>query len=78
MLTDVQITEAAMIFQNSKGGIAENRVPDYYTYIFKKHKITEKQFRESFNFYVGQVELMDKMYEEVIIEISKRQAEDIK
>lgn len=75
ILTDVQITEAAMLLQSNKGNISKTRIPDYYQFIFKKHQITEKQFRESFTFYIGQVELMDNMYEEVINEISKRQAE---
>ena len=75
VLTDVQVAEAAILYQNSRGNISESKAPEYYQYIFQKHHITEKQFRESFSFYVSQVELMDKIYEDVINEISKKQAE---
>jgi hypothetical protein len=75
VMTDVQIAEASILYQNSRGNIVENRAKDYYRYVFEKHRITEKQFRESFTYYTTRPELMDKLYEAVIIEISKRQAE---
>jgi hypothetical protein len=75
VLTDVQIAEASLMFQNSRGMSTVGKAPRYYQFIFKKHHINEKQFRKSFSFYMDQPELMDKMYGEVINEISKRQAE---
>src|SRR5436190_14960235 len=75
VMTDVQIAEASILYQNNKGNIVEAKAKNYYRFIFEKHHITEKQFRESFEFYSGRPELMDKLYEGVIIEISKRQAE---
>jgi len=75
VMADVQLAEAAILYQNNKGNIVENRAKNYYRFIFEKHKITEKQFRESFTYYASRPELMDKLYEAVIIEISKKQAE---
>jgi len=74
VMADVQITEAAMMYRNSNGDFTDNKAPAYYQFIFSKHKISEKVFRDSFKFYSDKPELMDKIYEEVIIEITKRQA----
>lgn len=75
VLADIQITEASIMHKIGKGNYNGSNTPKYYQYIFNKNKITEEEFRRSFNFYVGQVDLMNKIYEEVITEISKRQAE---
>lgn len=75
VLADVQIAEATILYKSGKGDIGEAKAPAYYQYIFTRNKITEKQFRESFRFYLEQEELMNQLYEEVINEISKRQAE---
>jgi hypothetical protein len=74
VLADVQIAESVMSYKDSRGDITISKAPDYYQFIFSKYHITEKQFRKSFTFYSGQIEMMDKIYEDVIIEISKRQA----
>jgi hypothetical protein len=78
VMADVQIAEASIMFQNNKGNIVENRAKDYYRFVFDKHRITEKQFRESFSYYASKPELMEKLYESVINEISKKQAEQSK
>ncbi len=77
VLADVHITEAAIYYKNGHGDKADGKAPEYYQYIFTKHGITEKQFRESFDYYLHQESMMDKIYEDVITEISRRQAETV-
>ena len=77
VLADVHITEAAIYYKNGHGDKVDNKAPEYYQYIFSKQGITEKQFRESFDYYLHQEAQLDKIYEDVITEISRRQAETV-
>ena len=43
--------------------------------IFEKHKITKEQYDKSLNFYIEHPELLDKVYEDVLNELSKMQGE---
>src|SRR5688572_9129911 len=77
VLADIQLIEASI--QNDameRSDSTKNIVYGYYQSVFKKHNITADQFRRSFDFYLDHLDLMDKMYDDVIIELSKRQAEE--
>lgn len=43
--------------------------------ILKNHAISEKDFNTSFKFYQNKPEIVNKMYAEIIEELSKRQAQ---
>lgn len=43
--------------------------------ILKKHNLTKKQFDESFNFYSNNPELLSEVYQQVLNNLSKLQAE---
>jgi hypothetical protein len=77
VLADVQQVEAliqssALERNDSTRAIAYG----YYKSVFEKNKITPAQFRKSFTFYANHLDLMDKMYDDVLINLSKRQAEE--
>ncbi len=47
----------------------------YYKFIFTKYKTNFTQFKKSFDFYSSHPEIFSKIYDEVITELSKKQAE---
>lgn len=75
VMVDVHIAEAAI--QNkylSLNDSTKKIAAGYYRNLFEKNKITEQQFRESFLYYAHHLDLFNKIYEEVINELSKKQA----
>jgi hypothetical protein len=47
----------------------------YYN-IFKEHKITQKQYDATMAWYAANPDKLNELYDQVIIELTKRQAED--
>lgn len=47
-----------------------------YFDIFKKHGVTFKQYESSITWYAAQPEILDKMYEKVIEELSAQQTQE--
>ena len=76
VLTDVHLAEAALTL-NTKNDSAALVAAGYYNFIYQSHRITKKQFDESLDFYTKHPELLEKIYEEVINELSKKQAEAV-
>jgi hypothetical protein len=67
ILTDVQLTEAAMGYLTTKGDPKKNlSADDYYNAVFSKYKISRKNFETNFDFYKRDQEDLIKIYEEVI------------
>ncbi|MAX79296.1 MAG: hypothetical protein CL843_03865 [Crocinitomicaceae bacterium] len=48
---------------------------EHYTGIFKKHGVTLENFRTSYKYYEEDPELLTEIFEEVIVELTKEQAE---
>lgn len=46
-----------------------------YEWVFEHYEVSEKSFRESMDFYSNDPEEFEKMYDEVLIRISEKQAE---
>jgi hypothetical protein len=66
ILTDVQLTEAAVAFLKTRGDVKKNLPEDYYDAVFSKYRISRKNFEANFDFYKRDQEDMIKIYEEVI------------
>ena len=77
ILTDVHLAEAALTYKSAKSDSAMQLAVDYYNYIYQSRHVTKKQFDESLDFYTKHPELLEKIYEEVINELSKKQAEAV-
>jgi len=64
IMVDVHIVEGArngaLILGDTNG------IEDYYAKIYEKHKITEKQFKESFAFYSANPSVFIPIYEAVL------------
>lgn len=75
IMVDVQIAEAAILQKENSGIVGGDYSISYYKYIFEKHKIKREQFVKSMDWYAKHPELLKKIYENVIIELSKKQSE---
>ena len=76
VLIDVQEIEAKIQTQNlGMNDSTKNIALNYYNDLFKRHHIKSSDFKKSFSYYVNHLDLLNKMYEEVITGISKKQAE---
>jgi Domain of unknown function (DUF4296) len=77
VLTDIGQVEAQIQSSGLERNDSTKKVAyGYYKSIFQKHKITPEQFRKSFDFYTAHLEMMDAMYDTVIVNLSKRAAEE--
>lgn len=71
VMVDVHLLEAAM---NLNAGIATETIPHELD-IFKSHNVSQQQYEESYRFYTEHPELMGEIYQIVLNELSKKQAE---
>lgn len=75
ILIDIHIAEASFQERGLQGDSLIQNAKNYYTSIYKKHNITEKLFKESFDFYAKNINIMDEIYVIVIEELSKMEGE---
>ncbi|MBP7496715.1 MAG: DUF4296 domain-containing protein [Bacteroidales bacterium] len=74
ILTDINIAEAILtINENAKD--SNKLATGYYKSIFDKHKTTKEQFETSFKYYSKNPELINKIYDEVINNLTRLQEE---
>lgn len=73
VLVDIHLAEAGSQF-NVPFDNSTNIKQAYYQFIFKKHKITYPQLMKSWTFYTEHPEIFSEVYNEVITELSKKQA----
>ena len=77
VMVDVHLLEASM----NVIGVGEGRInlgtdgAPLDIDVLKKHNITKKQFDESFNFYSNNPQLLSEVYQMVLNDLSKMQAE---
>ena len=77
VMTDVHIAEAAVVQKNLNGDTGTVYAASFYRFIFEKHHITETVYRNSVAFYNAHPDEYDKIYSQVLTEISKRQADNM-
>lgn len=74
VMVDIHIAES-----RSQIGVPFNDIKtqkqSYYKFVFEKHKISYTLLKKSFDYYTARPEIFSKIYDEVITELSKRQAE---
>lgn len=75
LLADIHIAEAAAVINSSAYESSKKDIKSAYHSVFSKYSITENDFRRSMDYYTMHPELLDKIYEEVITELSKKQAD---
>ena len=75
VLTDIQLIEGAISKKLIDRSINNKESTRYYAKTFEKHDITRQQFDESLNFYTENPKDLQKIYEKVLVELSKIKAE---
>lgn len=78
ILVEIQIVEGALIYKRSTGQIYNDFRDYYYTFIFDKYDVSQKKFDRSMDFYKENLEVLDKIYEEVLkrLETKKRKVDN--
>ncbi len=75
ILTDIHIMEALHIQESIKQKDSLNNLETYKQQLVEKYKLDLKRFDQSFEFYTSNPKLLDMLYSEVLIELSKKKAE---
>ena len=75
ILTDVQLIEGAITKKLIDEKEGKKHVKEVYAATFEKHNITKEVFDESMEYYQKDTEKLEKIYDEVLNELSKKKAE---
>lgn len=74
VLTDIHLAQAAA----GNGAVVDSSVfnnKEYLEYILKSHQIKRAEFIKSLNFYSANPELLQEVYDSVLVDLSKIQSE---
>ncbi len=75
VLIDIHLAEAAIERKQIEGDSATILAQKYYNEIYAVHDITEEQFKKSFTYYRKKPKQFERMYKELIEDMSKSEAE---
>ena len=75
ILVDVHLIESSLKTIHTKKQDNERYTDSYYLTLFEKHHITRQQFLQSLEYYERDVTKLEKIYENVIIELSKLESQ---
>lgn len=75
ILTDVYIQETMINLYNQQGQHMKMNPEKQYQLLFNKYNISKERYDSSYQFYLDNPALLNKIYENVIIELTKKQAE---
>jgi hypothetical protein len=71
LLTDLHLADGVITTVKLKDQSLEHISTEYFSAILEKHKIGRDTFKESLRYYAYHTEELDKIYEKVIINLSK-------
>ena len=74
LMVDIHITDAVLIQAVNHRKIQPNQVPFYYTDLLKKHNVSKRRFESSLHYYSDDLEVFNKIYDEIMAELNNRQA----
>lgn len=75
LLVDIHLAQAAVNLSNFGQSNLPNDFEKLKKDIYSKHQISKEKFLESFTYYTNHPEKFDKIYGDVITELSRQQAE---
>ena len=75
LLTEIHLVEGAVTPMLLQGDSATQFILNNYNYLFTKYKTNTKEFQETMEYYVRHPKELDKVYEEVLENLSKMQSE---
>lgn len=76
ILADVHLAEAAL--QNLRGTLKDSMATVYYNQVYKIHGIKESEFKASMEFLKDNPKVLDRIYLQVLENLSIREAEATK
>jgi hypothetical protein len=71
LLTDIHLADGVINTIKIKDKPIEHLSNEYFSVVMDKHKIGRDTFEESLRYYAYHVEELDKIYEKVIVNLSK-------
>jgi hypothetical protein len=75
ILADIEVAESALRQKQNHGHEIDNIKETYYRTIFNEYEVTREQFDSSMTYYKQDLDVMDKIYEEVITRLSVMESE---
>ena len=78
ILADAHIIEAAMVIERNRGKNANPLADYYYAGLFKKYRISRKQYQQNLEYYRDDPDRFNKIYENVIKELDEREKNFVK
>jgi hypothetical protein len=76
ILVDISVVDAAHNLSLSSQTYPRFKPELFYEEIMKKHHTSRDEFVESLGFYAQETKRIQKIYEEAMVEVSKKQAEE--
>jgi len=73
LIADVHIIEALVEERRNKGVLKPGELKLYYDQLFAKYKINRELFFKNINYYLDKPREFQKIYDEAIVELSKKQ-----
>lgn len=78
ILVEISIVDAAYNYSISKPDAARFKQEFFYEQIMKDFKTNRKQFLESLNYYSINTKRLQKIYEDALADVSKRQVQQVR
>ena len=73
IIVDLHLIDASINLKHFNKRKNSKKIISYYASVLKKHACTRLEFDESMNYYSQEPERLDKIYDRVIQELSKKQ-----
>lgn len=74
IFADIHIAEAAMYENRFYPDSFKVNKPMLYNQLLKSHKLTQENFDKSYDYWSTEPKVIDDIYEQVIIELTKRES----
>jgi len=71
LLTDLFLVEGAVSYMADKGTPIDGYSKKYFEEVLEKHNVTRPEFEESIKYYTYHIEKLDKLFENVIVNLSE-------
>lgn len=74
VMTDCRLAESAIALSMSKGENKDKVTQYFYSSVWKKHKITHRDFDASIQYYSKNPKMMDEIFQKVVTNLSEMQS----
>jgi len=74
IITDMQLIEAAVEYDKVHGKYHNQLEQEYYHVLFQRYQVNPEQIRESINYYTSEGDVMARIYDKVLSNLSQKQA----